>query len=300
VDARVIDTGLPLHIVEVASRPAAEVASRPAAEAPSRPAAEAPAETFLLLHGYAASSFTWRHWTEALAKRGRVLLVDMKGFGEAPKPDDDRYGPLDFGDLLVQLIEALDLEQVTLIGHSLGGGVALLAAITLLERPPKRLSRLVLVASVAYRQPLPPFVTLARWPLLSTVALRMVGARRVIRAALRQIVYRSDAVTEDQVNAYAEPLTKPDGVRAALAAGRVIVPPSVDELPAQIARLDLPALLIWGDTDRVVPLWVGQRLARDLPNARLEVIPECGHVPPEEHPGRSLQLVEAFLDEHPL
>ena len=284
MEARAIETGLPLHVAEVA----------PGA------VAEAPAETFVLLHGYAASSFTWRHWTESLTRRGRVLLVDMKGFGNAPKPDDDRYSPLDFGDLVVELIEALDLEHVTLVGHSLGGGVTLLAATSLLERPPKRLSRLVLVASVAYRQPLPPFVTLSHWPLLSTVALRMVGARRVIRTALRQIVYRPDSVTEDQVRAYAEPLTTPDGVRAALAAGRVIVPPSVDELPAQIARLDLPTLLIWGDTDPVVPLWVGERLARDLPNARLEIIPECGHVPPEEHPVRSIELVEAFLDEHPL
>ena len=49
-----------------------------------------------------------------------------------------------------------------------------------------------------------------------------------------------------------------------------------------------------------MPLWVGERLAHDLPNARLKVIRECGHVPPEEHPVRSLELVEAFLDEHPL
>ena len=84
------------------------------------------APSFLLLHGYGGSSFTWRHWVGPLRQRGRVVLVDMKGFGRAPKPDDDDYGPSQQAALVVRLIAELGLERVTLIGHSLGGGVSLM------------------------------------------------------------------------------------------------------------------------------------------------------------------------------
>jgi len=61
--------------------------------------------------------------------------------------------------------------------------------------------------------------------------------------------------------------------------------------------MTLPTLLLWGDHDRVIPLWVGQRLAEDLPRARLVVLDRCGHLPPEERPGDSWTAMSAFLDE---
>jgi pimeloyl-ACP methyl ester carboxylesterase len=99
------------------------------------------------------------------------------------------------------------------------------------------------------------------------------------------------------VDAYAAPLSTRDGVRAALDAGRMIVPDEIDELSRRFADLDLPVLLLWGDNDRVVPLSIGERLAAELPNARLVVLERCGHLPPEERPEDSLALVTSFLDD---
>ncbi|MDA0328204.1 MAG: alpha/beta fold hydrolase [Gemmatimonadetes bacterium] len=260
----------------------------------------APGETFLLLHGYGGSSFTWRFWAQALAARGRVILVDMKGFGEAPKPDDGRYGPEELAALVVEYLEQHDLRRLTLIGHSLGGGVSLLATLALMDRGSGRIERLVLVASASYRQRLPPFVALARWPRLSAVLLRIVGARRVIRQVLRAIVHDRRSVTEDQVRAYARSLESADGVRAALDAGRQIVPASIDELAARFREIDIPTLVLWGRQDRVVPLSNGRRLAAELPQATLTILDECGHLPPEELPEESLAALENFLDDHPL
>ena len=99
----VVETPLPLHVEE--------------ARGP-----EGSSETFLLVHGYGGSSYSWHPWVPALAERGRVLVVDLKGFGRAPKPDDGRYGPHDLADVLVELIRTPDLGRITRASRSLGGG----------------------------------------------------------------------------------------------------------------------------------------------------------------------------------
>jgi pimeloyl-ACP methyl ester carboxylesterase len=252
-------------------------------------------ETFLLLHGYGASSFTWRHWAPRLAERGRVILVDLKGFGRAPKPDDDRYAPADQAELIQRLVESRDLRNVTLIGHSLGGGVALVTALRLQDTQEGRLLRLVIVGGVAYEQRLPPFAGLAERPRLSSLLFRLVGPRRVVRTVLRGIVHDGAAVTEHQVRGYADPLGSPDAVRALISAARQIVPADLDVLTSRYREIAVPSLLVWGGEDRVVPLAVGRRLAAELPDARLHVLARCGHLPAEELPDESFAVLADFL-----
>lgn len=277
---------LPLHVSEV----------RPDREEDSG----AIPNNFVLLHGFGGSSFTWRYWVPALARRGRVLLVDMKGFGEAPKPDDGRYSPIDLAELVTRLIRVRDLRHVTLVGHSLGGGVALIAALSEAGLDDRRIQRLVLVASPAYPQRLPPFVALAYRPRLSTILMRLLGPRRIVRGILRSIVRDRGAVSDEQVEAYTRALLAPDGVRALLDTGRQIVPASLGVLSKRFSEIDVPVLLLWGRQDRVVPLSVGERLERELQYARMEILEECGHLPPEELPEQSLAHLESFLDSNPL
>ena len=83
----------------------------------------------LLLHGFGASTFTWRHVAPDLAETHRVIAVDLKGFGQSDKPFDERYSVSDQAELLAQLIEDKDLRDLTIVGHSFGGGVALRLAL---------------------------------------------------------------------------------------------------------------------------------------------------------------------------
>jgi pimeloyl-ACP methyl ester carboxylesterase len=124
----------------------------------------------------------------------------------------------------------------------------------------------------------------------------VLGAERVIRAALRQIVRDPDAVDGAQVRAYAAPLKTRSGLRATLEAARTIVPDDLDDLVARYPAVDVPTLLLWGDSDPVVPLGVGRRLERELPRARLEVLEACGHIPHEERVDASLAVLGSFLD----
>ena len=261
------------------------------------PPAGSGVDTYLLIHGYGASTFTWRHWAPRLAERGHVVMVDMKGSGRAPKPDDGRYAPQHQAELMLRLIARRDLRRLTLVGHSLGGGVALLTALGLREEGPERLERLVVVAGAAYDQRLPPFVKLADHPRASSLLFRLLGPRRVVRLVLQSIVHDRATVDEEQVRGYAAPLESSHAVRALIDSARQIRPARLELLVARYPHLDIPTLLLWGRRDRVVPLWVGERLARDLPSARLHVFDACGHLPPEELPDESWSVLERFLRE---
>ena len=247
----------------------------------------------VLLHGFGASSFSWRYWIPALAEDHEVWAVDLKGHGSAPAPPDDRYTPHDHAELIHRFIIHNDLREVTLFGHSMGGGIALLAALRLLDQ--ERLQRLVLVAGAAYPQRLPPFVSLARKGRASRWLFKLIPKRRLIRWILRSIVHDPATVSGAQVEAYAEPLRRAPVRHALIKTALGIVPPDLDELTARYPQIDVPTLLLWGRHDRVVPLSVGERLSDVLPRATLEVMEECGHMPPEELPKESLAIVKRFL-----
>lgn len=264
-------------------------------------------DVFVLVHGYGASSFTWRYWTSRLAELGHVVLIDLKGFGRAPKPDDDRYAPADQAWLVRRLIEERDFRNVTLVGHSLGGGVALLTTLDLLGvgsegvapgRPDHgRLRRLVIVSGAAYAQRMPPFVALADWPRLSPRLFRLVGPRKVVKVALRAVVHDPSRVTVEQIDGYAGPLASREAVQALLATARMIEPPDLPAIIRRYPEITVPTLLLWGRQDHVVPMSVGERLAEELPDARLHVFERCGHLPAEEVPADSLAVLEGFLEE---
>lgn len=251
----------------------------------------------LLIHGFGANAYTWRHWVAELARDHEVVQVDLKGFGSAPKPRDGAYAAADQAALLHRLVLQRDLRDLTLVGHSLGGGISLLLALRLLDTDPGRLRGLVLVAAAAYRQEMPTYVRLAQMPWVGELLLRVLPARYIVRKVLESIVYDPDTVTVGQVDAYAAPLTESGGRRALAETARQIEPRDLEEVVRRYPEIDRPALLLWGRHDPIVPVEIGERLAADLPRARLEVMEECGHDPPEELPRASLEIVLEFLGE---
>ena len=253
----------------------------------------------VLLHGFGASRFTWRRWAPTLSRRWELHLVDLKGCGASPKPRDGCYGPHDQAELIHRLLLEEDLGDVTLLGHSLGGGIALLVALRLLRSgDASRLRRLVLVSATAYRQGLPRYIGLAsRIPTpVGRAVARVVPPRWLVRRILREIVYDPTEVTEAEVRGYAAPFYDPACREAVFEAARAVIPSDLDTLVRRYPEVDVPTLLVWGRQDPVVPAWVGRRLADDLPDADLVLLDRCGHLPQEERPDEALEAVTAFLE----
>src|SRR5208282_4631692 len=109
----------------------------------------------ILLHGLGANHYSWRHLVLRMPACYQALSFDLKGFGNSPKPHDKKYSLYDQAHLIYNFIVDNRLNDVTIIGHSMGGGVALLVAIELIERIGKRLFSMVLIDSIGYYQPIP-------------------------------------------------------------------------------------------------------------------------------------------------
>lgn len=251
----------------------------------------------LMIHGFGANLCTWRAVAPRLAETRRVILLDLKGSGQSDKPVAQDYGPQDHARLVVDLIRSLGLTELTLVGHSMGGGVALLTALLLSEAGDPRLKRLILVNTIAYPQKLPAFVAILRVPFLGRVSMRLIPASVMTRLVLREAYFRPDRISADTVECYARPLRDRQAKRALVTTATRIIPPDFASLQSRYAQILTPTLIIWGDHDRIVPLSNGQRLAREIPSARFKVIGDCGHIPPEEQPEAFLSLLQDFMAE---
>lgn len=249
----------------------------------------------IALHGFGASTFTWRSVMDDLAQSHHVHAVDLKGSGQSPKPPDGRYSMRDQSALILALIAERALTGITIVGHSFGGGVALLTALELVRTRPGALASLILFDAPAYRQPIPAFIRVLTVPLLGPLFQAIAPLSFQVRTVLR-IAFHNDALIDDDlVGAYVAPLRMPGGRRALRDTARQVVPNDIDAVSRRYGSIDVPTLLIWGRHDTIVPLAVGERLHAAIPGSRLVVLDDCGHVPQEETPEHVRPVVRAFL-----
>lgn len=251
---------------------------------------------FVLLHGFGASTFSWRAVSPVLAERMPVVGFDRPGFGLTERPlrwaGPDPYSPVTQADLTVRLMDRLGIRRAVLVGHSAGGAVALLAA----ERHPERVAALVLEAPAIFAGGPPAALT----PLLRTPQLRRIGpllSRRLAGRAgdefLRRAWYDPSLITSETLRGYRRPLRATDWDRALWS---VTIAERPRDLPARLSRLSQPVLFITGDDDRIVPPTDTERAAALVAGARLVTIPQSGHIPHEERPERFTAAVLPFVE----
>jgi pimeloyl-ACP methyl ester carboxylesterase len=249
----------------------------------------------IMLHGYGTTLYTWRNLVSVLAARRELWLIDLKGHGQSACPLDGKYALQDQADLIHRLIVENDLRQLTLIGHSLGGGIALLVAIKLLADGENRLSSLVLIDSIAFPQKLPRFIRFAAWPLLGPMILACIPAKLLVRLVLRTAFFDRRKIERQAIDAYAVNVQSPEHRQALIETAKRLVPDDFTYLPQQYSSIPVPTLLIWGQQDRVVPPMIGVRLNMVLTNSRYMVVENCGHIPQEERPEAILEPIAKFL-----
>ncbi|MEQ8824914.1 MAG: alpha/beta fold hydrolase [Filomicrobium sp.] len=248
----------------------------------------------LLLHGLGASTFTWRNIIPTLARRHRVIALDLKGFGRSEKPFTQAYSPYDHANLVLAFIRKRGLRNITIVGHSFGGAIAMMVTLRLNETNPGRVRDLVLMNAPTYPQPRTKFIDFMNAPVLPYAALMMVPPVLSTWLSLDEIQARK--LSRQEVRGYADPFYDSAARHALITTARRIEPKHVDSLIARYPTVRQRTLIIWCEADHTVPLATGQRLVHELPNARLKVLTGCGHVPQDERPKAVKRLITAFLN----
>jgi pimeloyl-ACP methyl ester carboxylesterase len=255
-------------------------------------------DPIIFLHGLGGTLYTWRHLIGPLAPHYRLILFDLKGAGKSPKPYDDKYSMFDQAELIYRFILQNDLHNVTFVGHSFGGGVALLLALKLTQRDPSRLSRLILIDTVSYPQKLPGVVRMLRMPLLGRLGLYVIPDKTKVRNLMESVYYDDSKISPEDVEAYAAPLSLPGAKYALRHTARQIIPENIDEITGTYPRIKVPTLIIWGREDKIIPLESGVRLHHAISTSQLVVIERCGHDPPDERPEEVEAAMGKFLANH--
>ena len=252
----------------------------------------------IFLHGLGGTLYTWRHLVGPLAPHYRLILFDLKGAGKSPKPFDDKYSMFDQAELIYRFIRQNDMRDVTLVGHSFGGGVALLVALKLSQQNPSRLSRLILIDTVSYPQKLPGVIRMLRMPLVGWLGLYLIPDKTKVRNMMESMYYDDSKINPADVEAYAAPLTLPGAKYALQQTARQIIPDNIDEIIGTYPRIKVPTLIIWGREDKIIPLENGVRLHHAISTSQLVVIERCGHDPPDERPEEVEAAMGKFLADH--
>jgi len=250
----------------------------------------------LLLHGFGACAYTWRYLIPPLAVAHRVLTLELKGYGLSDKPRDGHYAVADQAGMVAEFIRRQDLHDLVIMGHSMGGGVAVMTYLQLQQDNSGPIKKLVLIDSAGYPQKLPWFIRLAKIPGANILAA-LLPPRFAAALVLKKCYYHKDQITEEQIDTYAYYGSLPGAQEAISQTAKQLVlkDKEMEALIAQYRTIQVPVLLIWGVEDEVVPLNVALNFTRDLPNAQLVPLRRCGHIPPEEEPEATRQAIMDFL-----
>ncbi len=245
--------------------------------------------TVVLIHGFASSLGAWAPVRPALRENHRVISLDLKGFGYTDRPPGD-YSPKAQATLILELLEARGVTgPVTLVAHSWGSSIAL--ALTLMA--PERVSKIALYDAWVYSDQLPNFFL---WARADGLGEALIGAFYTERPdeKMASAFYDQSYITEELIETVEDQLSRPGTTGAALEAIRG---QRFEEQEARYKTIDKPTLLLWGREDRVTTLSYGERLSKELQNARLVVYPQCGHFPMIEASTPSTRDLLAFIDE---
>jgi 2-hydroxymuconate-semialdehyde hydrolase len=242
----------------------------------------------LLLHGLNGSTFSFRLLMPHLTSRFRVIALDLMGFGYSERPEGRDYSLTAQARLVAGFMDALGIARASVLGHSLGGAVAMHLAVGF----PERVDRLILVSSATdteTRRGLRSARVVK--PLMPFVAAFTVQNSRFRRMSLRSGCYDGSFITPEVLEGYIAP-TRVRGHVRALAA--TMVDRSKDE-PLDPSLISQPTLILWGAADRWLPVSHGGRLMALIPNSRLEVVEKAGHLVLEEQAEESARIIADFL-----
>ncbi len=253
----------------------------------------------LFIHGILGSQYNWKHLVDRMDDTERVIVPDLFGHGASAKPMGD-YSLSSHAATLRDLLDRLEIDTVTLVGHSLGGGIAM----QFFYLFPERVERLVLVASGGLGREVSPLLRSATLPgaeqVLGVIASRWVLTRvEAVGRAAAKVGWKPGADIGAIWRGFTS-LGDRESRKAFLATTRAVVDPggqtvSAHDHLADVVPLPIPIMLVWGSKDRMIPAWHAISAQKSVPEARVELFEGAGHFPHLEDPDRFADLLGDFI-----
>lgn len=251
----------------------------------------------LFIHGILGSQKQWAHLVDKMDDEHRVLVPDLFGHGDSAKPVGD-YSLSAHAATMRDLLDHLGIERVTLVGHSLGGGIAM----QFFYLFPERVERLVLVASGGLGREVNPILRSATLPLaeqvLSVAASTHVLSRlETLGKGAARVGWRPGADLSAIWHGFTS-LGDGESRRAFLATTRAVIDLGGQSISAHDyleSVLPIPTMIVWGSKDRMIPAWHALSAQRSLPHCRVELFEGAGHFPHLDDPERFTRLLREFI-----
>ena len=251
----------------------------------------------LLIHGLAHTKDTWAPVMAELSTRCQAVAADLPGYGDSDPPPGD-YSLGAYACVLRDLLDALGHRSATLVGHSLGGGIAMQFAYQF----PERCDRLVLVATGGLGPDVSPVLRAAALPgsesILAFIAhRRLVELGRITGRQLRMAGIRLRPSMIEAARGYGA-LAEPGIRRTFVQSLRAVVDHRGQRISTE-GRLHIidriPTMLVWGGNDQIIPVDHAHRSHREMPGSRLEIFEHAGHFPHADEPRRFVKALHSFL-----
>jgi len=255
--------------------------------------------TLLFLHGFGESKETWRFLVPKLSQKYHLVLLDLKGFGLSPKVEDGAYSVYDQAREVASFIQKHHLKNLTVVGRSFGGGVALVLA--LMQKDgliPKRIDNLILINSMAYKQNLPSMLRTLNKPIIGYLGIHLLSNDWMAKEAYRFAFYNNDLIPKESTAYASSILALPLEKYVYLETVEQLVPEDIDKIERRYREIELPTLILWGEEDVSIGVHNAYKLHRDLRNSRLVILPKVGHIPNEEAPQKVVREILKFMEKH--
>lgn len=254
-------------------------------------AGEENAPPIILIHGFISSNIIWSHVLRPLAQAGfRAIAPDLPGYGYSDKPRDAQYTIAEQASAVVGLMDRLGIRKAVIVGASYGGAIAATIALDY----PARVEKLVLVGAVTNDDPKKKFLLrVSCLPVIGDVTTPLfLGSRWILRKRMEDMYRRMGRpINEKMVASRHHLLAAAHTHRAMIRTARRW---SATRVEREAPLIRQPTMLVWGDQDDHIPVENAFRLRDAMPNAKLVVFRNCGHLPPAENPEKFVEALAEF------
>ena len=252
----------------------------------------------MAIHGFAASLDTWRDILPFLEADFHLYLIDMKGFGLSSDAKIHKYSVFDQAEIVATFVEKLDLHEVVLMGHSLGGSVAMMTYVRLKDKgAANRVTGLILLDALGFPHNLrlPLSISVLRIPVLNRLVLNLVPSRRKARYVLKHVIRDKTKITPERICRYAQFYDLPGAHRAIIGTVRQLDSKQGRLMSKRISEIDVPTLILWGKFDKLIPPSQAEALHQAIAKSEEPQMLNCGHIPQEEEPEETARLIRRFV-----